>query len=60
MVNPTTDAGLKPTCVYYNLSVAELYEKALAHEPGTHIVSSGGLATLSGANEAAQRRCSSC
>lgn len=46
---PQTDAGLKPTCVFHNLSVAELYEKALAHEPGTHIVSSGALATLSGA-----------
>ncbi len=48
LVKPQTDAGLKPTCVYYNLSVAELYEKALANEPGTHIVSSGALATLSG------------
>jgi phosphoenolpyruvate carboxykinase (ATP) len=26
-----------------------LYEKALQYDPGTHIVSSGALATLSGA-----------
>lgn len=49
LAKPQTDAGLKPTCVYHNLSVAELYAKALAHEPGTHIVSSGAIATLSGA-----------
>lgn len=35
---------LLPSC-----SVAELYEHALKHEPSTHIVSSGALATLSGA-----------
>ncbi|GMH35918.1 hypothetical protein BSKO_03786 [Bryopsis sp. KO-2023] len=46
---PTSDGGLKPTTVYHNLSPAELYEKALANEPGTHIVSSGALATMSGA-----------
>lgn len=44
-----SDAGLRPVIVYHNLSTAELYEKALAHEKGTHIVSSGALATLSGA-----------
>eukprot|EP00191_Tetraselmis_sp_GSL018_P003658 CAMPEP_0177619868 /NCGR_PEP_ID=MMETSP0419_2-20121207/26535_1 /TAXON_ID=582737 /ORGANISM="Tetraselmis sp., Strain GSL018" /LENGTH=142 /DNA_ID=CAMNT_0019119255 /DNA_START=234 /DNA_END=659 /DNA_ORIENTATION=- len=45
LAKPQNDAGLKPTCVFHNLSVAELYEKALATEPGTHIVSSGALAT---------------
>jgi phosphoenolpyruvate carboxykinase (ATP) len=44
-----SDAGLKPTVVYHNLSPAVLYEKALAYEPGSHLVSSGALATLSGA-----------
>mmetsp|Transcript_2691 Transcript_2691/g.7619 ORF Transcript_2691/g.7619 Transcript_2691/m.7619 type:complete len:640 (+) Transcript_2691:224-2143(+) len=46
---PEADDGLKPTCVYHNLSPAELYEKALKFERGTHIVNSGALATLSGA-----------
>ena len=31
-----------------NLVPAELYEKALMHEPGTCIVSSGAIAALSG------------
>ncbi|KFM29076.1 Phosphoenolpyruvate carboxykinase [ATP] 1 [Auxenochlorella protothecoides] len=44
-----SDTGLKPVVVYHNLTPAELYEKALAHEPSTHIVASGALATLSGA-----------
>lgn len=44
-----SDRGLKPTVVYHNLSPAELYEKALLYEPGTHIVANGALATLSGA-----------
>lgn len=44
-----SDAGLKPSVAYHNLSPAELYEKALLYEPGTHMVSSGALATLSGA-----------
>ncbi|KAK9814537.1 hypothetical protein WJX72_007563 [[Myrmecia] bisecta] len=44
-----SDAGLKPTVVYHNLTPAELYEKALLFEPGTHITASGALATLSGA-----------
>jgi len=44
-----SDAGLKPTVVYHNLTPAELYEKALQWEPGSHLVSSGALATLSGA-----------
>jgi phosphoenolpyruvate carboxykinase (ATP) len=44
-----SDAGLKPTVVYHNLTPAELYEKALLYEPGSHLVSSGALATLSGA-----------
>lgn len=83
-----SDAGLKPTVVYHNLTPAELYEKvgcklacnlyylvpslyrpfgkavtdvcsqvfaairiyfqALQYEPGSHLVSSGALATLSG------------
>ena len=45
---PTSDVGLKPVTVYHNLSPAELYEHALKYEPGTHIVSSGALATMSG------------
>ena len=49
LAKPETDAGLQPTCVYHNLPPAELYEKALLHEKGTRIVSSGALATLSGA-----------
>lgn len=44
-----SDSGLKPTVVYHNLTPAELYEKALQHEPGTSITSAGALATLSGA-----------
>ena len=44
-----SDAGLKPTVVYHNLTPAELYEKALKHEPGTHVMASGALAALSGA-----------
>ena len=35
--------------VYHNLAVAEYYEHALKYEPSTHIVSTGALATLSGA-----------
>ncbi|WIA44312.1 hypothetical protein OEZ86_007107 [Tetradesmus obliquus] len=42
------DSGVKPRAVYRNLSPAELYEKALKFEPGTHVVSSGALATTSG------------
>jgi phosphoenolpyruvate carboxykinase (ATP) len=44
-----SDAGLKPTVVYHNLTPAELYEKALLYEPGTHLTANGALATLSGA-----------
>eukprot|EP00891_Asterochloris_glomerata_P009727 jgi/Astpho2/9727/Aster-03708 len=44
-----SDAGLKPTIVYHNLTPAELYEKALMYEAGTHITDQGALATLSGA-----------
>jgi len=44
-----SDAGLKPTVVYHNLTPAELYEQALKYEPGTHIMASGALAALSGA-----------
>jgi len=40
--------GLKPKIVYRNLSPAELYEKALQYEKGTHIVANGALAALSG------------
>ena len=43
-----SDAGLKGSTVFHNLTPAQLYEKALTHEPGTHIMSSGALATLSG------------
>jgi len=46
---PTSDAGLKPTTVFHNLSPAELYEKALQYDRGAHIVASGALATMSGA-----------
>eukprot|EP00878_Enallax_costatus_P000932 GHUV01001062.1.p1 GENE.GHUV01001062.1~~GHUV01001062.1.p1 ORF type:complete len:591 (+),score=127.90 GHUV01001062.1:65-1837(+) len=42
------DSGLAPRAVYRNLAPAELYEKALHFEPGTHVVSSGALATESG------------
>ncbi|KAK9808189.1 hypothetical protein WJX73_006738 [Symbiochloris irregularis] len=44
-----SDSGLKGTTVYHNATPAELYEKAMTFEPGTHLVSSGALATLSGA-----------
>ena len=44
-----SDCGLKPVVVYHNLSPAEYYEHALQYERGTHIVSNGALATLSGA-----------
>lgn len=44
-----SDIGLKPVVVYHNLSVAELYEHSLKYEPTSHIVSTGALATLSGA-----------
>jgi len=42
------EAGLKPKVVHHNLSVCELYEMALRWEPGTHVVNSGALATVSG------------
>ncbi|GLC33097.1 hypothetical protein PLESTB_000370700 [Pleodorina starrii] len=45
----TKEAGLAPHVVYRNLSTPELYEMALAFEPGTHITSTGALATKSGA-----------
>ncbi|CAI5468904.1 unnamed protein product [Closterium sp. Yama58-4] len=41
-------AKLKPHEVLRNLSVAELYEQAIAQEEGNFIVSTGALATLSG------------
>ncbi|KXZ50333.1 hypothetical protein GPECTOR_17g974 [Gonium pectorale] len=44
----TKEAGLAPNMVYRNLSPAQLYELALAFEPGTHITSTGALATRSG------------
>ena len=53
---PTSDVGLKPVTVYHNLSPAELYEHALKYEPGTHIVSSGALATMSGKGGAFSKR----
>lgn len=43
-----SDAGLKGATVYHNLTPSQLYEKALSHEPGTHIMCNGALATLSG------------
>ena len=49
-IKAMSDAGLKPVIVYHNLSPAELYEKAITHEKGSHVTSSGALATLSGAN----------
>ncbi|KXZ44599.1 hypothetical protein GPECTOR_65g217 [Gonium pectorale] len=45
----TKDSGLAPKLVYRNLSPSQLYELALAFEPGTHITSTGALATQSGA-----------
>lgn len=48
---PTSDIGLRPVTVYHNLSPGELYEHALKYEPGTHIVSTGALATMSGTVE---------
>ncbi|GLC41483.1 hypothetical protein PLESTB_001006800 [Pleodorina starrii] len=42
------ESGLAPRQVYRNLPPAQLYELALAFEPGTHITSTGALATLSG------------
>jgi hypothetical protein len=48
-IKAVSDSGLKPVVVFHNVMPAELYELALAHEQGSHIVSSGALATLSGA-----------
>ncbi|KXZ44604.1 hypothetical protein GPECTOR_65g222 [Gonium pectorale] len=45
----TKESGLAPKVVHRNLSPSQLYELALAFEPGTHITSTGALATLSGA-----------
>ncbi|KAG2423215.1 hypothetical protein HXX76_015472 [Chlamydomonas incerta] len=44
----TKESGLQPRVVFRNLTTPQLYEMALAHEPGTHITSTGALATLSG------------
>lgn len=44
-----SDIGLKPVVVFHNLAVAELYEHSLKYEPTSHIISTGALATLSGA-----------
>ncbi|KAG2427717.1 hypothetical protein HYH02_014548 [Chlamydomonas schloesseri] len=44
----TKECGLEPRVVFRNLTTPQLYEMALAHEPGTHITSTGALATLSG------------
>eukprot|EP00884_Botryococcus_braunii_P010454 jgi/Botrbrau1/1940/Bobra.0005s0034.1 len=49
LMEELSDAGLKATVVFHNLTPAELYEKAILYEEGSHIVSSGALATLSGA-----------
>jgi len=43
-----SDLGLNPKVVYRNLASAELYEKALKYEEGTHVVANGALAALSG------------
>ncbi|GIL76342.1 hypothetical protein Vretimale_5908 [Volvox reticuliferus] len=45
----TKESGLAPNVVFRNLSTPQLYELALAFEPGTHITSTGALATKSGA-----------
>ncbi|GIL81544.1 hypothetical protein Vretimale_948 [Volvox reticuliferus] len=42
------ESGLAPRQVFRNLPPSQLYELALAFEPGTHITSTGALATLSG------------
>ena len=84
-----SDAGLKGSTVFHNLTPAQLYEKArppppppraamrvhtglewgeqssesaagvqaLTHEPGTHIMCNGALATLSGARTSAVLSC---
>ncbi|KAL6648431.1 hypothetical protein ACP70R_012655 [Stipagrostis hirtigluma subsp. patula] len=44
-----SDSSLKFTHVLYNLSPGELYEQAIKYEKGSFIMSSGALATLSGA-----------
>ncbi|CAI7930737.1 unnamed protein product [Closterium sp. NIES-54] len=41
-------AKLEPKEVLHNLSVAELYEQAIAHEEGNFIVSTGALCAISG------------
>ncbi|EFJ47555.1 hypothetical protein VOLCADRAFT_91998, partial [Volvox carteri f. nagariensis] len=43
----TKEAGLAPQLVHRNLSTPQLYEHALSFEPGTHITSTGALATRS-------------
>ena len=42
------DTGIDAARVYYNSSVAVLYEDALRYEEGTTITSTGALAMLSG------------
>ncbi|GBG64526.1 hypothetical protein CBR_g45222 [Chara braunii] len=44
-----SDTDLKVAHVLYNLSPGELYEEAIKYEQGSHITSTGALATLSGA-----------
>ncbi|GFR48353.1 hypothetical protein Agub_g10241 [Astrephomene gubernaculifera] len=44
----TKESGLTPKVIYRNLAPAQLYELALAFEPGTHIASSGALIAMSG------------
>lgn len=41
-------AGLAPKRVYRNLSVPELYEMALRHEPDTRLAATGALCVVSG------------
>ncbi|GMH33496.1 hypothetical protein BSKO_01330 [Bryopsis sp. KO-2023] len=48
-IDVAPQVGLAPKTVHRNLSPSELYEMAVEYEQGTHIVSSGALATLSGA-----------
>ncbi|GFR50520.1 hypothetical protein Agub_g12789 [Astrephomene gubernaculifera] len=45
----TKESGLSPVVVHRNLSPPQLYELALAFEPGTFLTSTGALATQSGA-----------
>ncbi|KAL6784187.1 hypothetical protein ACKKBG_A05155 [Auxenochlorella protothecoides x Auxenochlorella symbiontica] len=43
-----SDSGLRPTIVFHNACVAELYEHALRYEPGSRLTASGALAVPPG------------